>query len=82
MMTERPEWTAEAPTEPGLYWFSLLDSDGALRFCKVFEYDGEMCVITESSPVRVAQMHRVWAGPLRHPVGTAAHSSSTDQGGK
>ena len=64
-----PKWTAEAPTEPGLYWYALIDSDGALHHQKVCEHRGEMCVINTDAPVRVEQMHRVWAGPLRSPEG-------------
>lgn len=67
-----PSWSSDPPTEPGLYWFALIDSEGARRFCHVFEHRGAMCVITDGSPVPVAQMHRVWAGPLRPPDGRAA----------
>jgi hypothetical protein len=79
MMTERPEWTAEAPTEPGLYWFALIGSWGALRHCVVmratkithelYDYleEGDLYVFATEKPTPVIQMHRVWAGPLRSP---------------
>lgn len=79
------EWTAEAPTEPGLYWFALIDSEGTRRHCVVmratkithelYDYleEGDLYVFAIEKPVPVVQMHRVWAGPLRHPVGTAAY---------
>ena len=84
-MTERPEWTAEAPTEPGLYWFALIDSEGTRRHCVVmratkithelYDYleEGDLYVFSMENPTPVIQMHRVWAGPLLHPVGKAAY---------
>ncbi len=89
---EAPEWTAQPPTEPGLYWFAMIDSGGIRRHCVVMQatkithelYDyieeGDLYVFAIEKPTPVIQMHRVWAGPLPHPVGSAAHSSLTDQG--
>lgn len=72
-MPEHPRWTAEPPSEPGLYWFALIDSKGMTRHCRVYDADGVLVITTDGGPCPVAQMHRVWAGPLREPVGEATH---------
>lgn len=80
-----PEWTAEPPTEPGLYWYAMIDSHGTRRHCvvhratktthEIWSYleEGDLYVTGEEKPVPVKQMHRVWAGPLLHPTGEAEH---------
>lgn len=78
MLESHPRWTNKAPTEPGLYWFSLIDSSGVRRHCEVCEIDGILCMATrnldESKNLPVTRPHRVWAGPLKPPVGEAAFS--------
>ena len=83
-----PQWTSKPPTEPGLYWFSLIDSDGTRRHCVVMKatkithelYDylkeGDLYVFVTEKPTPVVQMHRVWAGPLLSPVGEATHGET------
>lgn len=73
MPDDHPEWTADPPTEPGLYWFALLSSRSVRRHARVFRHRGEMRVDADGGPARVDLMHRVWAGPLREPVGEADH---------
>ena len=73
LRVEHPEWTAEPPSEPGLYWFAPLDSKGVRRHCEVHEVDGRMCVYPDGGAIPLAFMRGVWAGPLREPTGEATH---------
>ena len=74
-----PEWTAEAPTEPGLYWFCLIESEASCtppRHCSVVEdAQGRLVLGVRNEiwerPIPADVPHRVWAGPLRFPVGKA-----------
>ena len=72
-LPEEPEWTHEAPTEPGLYWYAMIESSYQLRTCRVHDVDGVMVVYGADGHIPAAQAHRVWAGPLREPVGHAAY---------
>lgn len=65
-------WSTDPPTEPGLYWFKLIDSDSLLRFCRVLRnIDGKLVLgsrnYDEEKFISLDDLHRVWAGPLREP---------------
>lgn len=73
------KWTNKAPTEPGLYWFALLDSDGARRHCEVSiaefgKHKGKPCILGEDGYHLASIPHRVWCGPLKPPSGEAVFS--------
>lgn len=81
-MNEAPRWTSKPPSEPGLYWYALIDSRRVRRTCEVFvwhdtlgrfpELDGKL-VVQNEKPIPVTKPHRVWAGPLLEPIGEAKH---------
>jgi len=65
---EHPEWTVDPPIEPGLYWYAIIDSQNSTpRSVEVTEFMGRMCVGCRP----IVEFKRVWAGPLREPVGHA-----------
>lgn len=87
---QAPQWTCEAPTEPGLYWYAMIDSEGVRRHCQVFiaefgKHKGKACIIANSwdggqgnHPASIP--HRVWAGPLCEPIGWASHADRVSDG--
>ncbi len=59
-------WTRIPPTNPGLYWYKLVGST-TIRFQRVFEYRGHLCVNNGDGMLDVRKPLRWWAGPLQEP---------------
>ena len=67
------KWLPGQPTEPGLYWWALLFKGASeLRFCRVWACEMDITGIRKGelvtgSYLKIAGMHRRWAGPLLEP---------------
>ena len=73
---DKPRWTKDPPTEPGLYWFQLrVDEEpvGVTRHCRVVS-DGEGHLslgernYDSAHYLAVENLQRWWAGPLPEPI--------------
>lgn len=76
-MTKKSWWTNKPPTEPGLYWYALIDSTYVRRHCEVFMHRRKACINTVAGPMPASGPHRVWCGPLPPPSGKATWSSQS-----
>ncbi len=61
-------WHTDPPTQPGLYWFTTLDSTDVQQ-CEIVQFGNRLSVINRRddscSYTDVIRLRRNWAGPIR-----------------